>query len=319
MKIRFDFYWIKPPIILIIHAFLRLASKDIRKLMFFRHWRTLVVLFCFLMGGYLLFPATRLFPVIIDLATVNHNLNHNLGYQSTPIIPTPFQPSSINRIYLPSINHNIHSLEQLISENFATPLFEKIDFSSAGEPITIMILPDSDYSRHSQPIEITFLPDEQCIYGDGKACVYSFFSNHGKQVLFASVHSGVGGEGEIFRSVIEGTGINQGLHTAHQVSDNINSLTGSQVTILQAGVEFNGLELMAIIRVPPEQMQAYLALPVEKTLDFIVELKVLYPEVLNQDLLVIETCGWRLPGEPRYSGLSDTSGSIYLGIMRIAN
>jgi hypothetical protein len=287
--------------------------------MFFRHWRFLVVIMCFLIWGYLLFPATRLFPVIINLATVNQNHNDNVGYQSTKSIPTPFQPLLINRIYLPSINHNIHSLEKLESENFATPLNEIVDFSSAGEPITIMIFPGRDHSRHSQPIEITFLPDERCIFGDGKACVYPFISKHGKQVLFTSVHSGIGGEGEIFRSVIEGTGINQGLYTAHQVFGNINSLTGSQVTVLQADIEVNGLELIAIIRIPPEQIKAYLALPVEKILDFAVELNVLYPEVLKQDLLVIETCGWRLPGETRYSGLSDTSGSIYLGLVRIAN
>jgi hypothetical protein len=287
--------------------------------MYFRHWRILVVIICFLIGGYLLFPATRLFPVIFNLATVNHSQNDYFGHQFTTITPTPFQPYLINRIYFPSINHNVPRIEKLASDNSTTSLFEIVDFSSVGESITIKIIPDRDHLRHSQPIEITFLPDERCIFGDGKACVYPFLSKHGNQVLFTSVHSGVGGEGELFRSVIEGTGINQGLYTAHQVFENINLLTGSQVTLIQADVEIIGLELIAIIRIPPEQIKTYLALPVEKTLDFAVELNVLYPEVLKQDLLVIETCGWRLPGELRYSELSDTSGSIYLGLVRIAN
>ena len=69
------------------------------------------------------------------------------------------------------------------------------------------------------------LPDLECAFGEGKACVYSFLTSTGSNVLFTSVHSGVGGEAGLSRS-IEGTGINQGLFNVYDVDIRMEALRG---------------------------------------------------------------------------------------------
>jgi hypothetical protein len=52
-------------------------------------------------------------------------------------------------------------------------------------------------------------------------------------------------------------------------------------------------------------------------LDYAVQNNLLDPNLLNQDLLIIETCGWRLPGETLIEGLENTSSSVYVAFITL--
>ena len=198
-------------------------------------------------------------------------------------------------------------------------LLDGIDFSSDGAQITLEIMPDEGRFDHNQPIEITFSPGDHCEFGDGHACVYEFNSSAGKKVIMTSVHSGWGAEAEAFRDYLEGTGFFQALHTEEQVQGTVESLIGSVIRIHQGELITEGFQLIEIIRVPPTHFNDYLALPIEKTLDYAIEVTRLAPSILDQDLLVFETCGWKLPGEAPVNGLDYTSNAIYLGLVQIIN
>ncbi|MBE0408139.1 MAG: hypothetical protein IBX69_00220 [Anaerolineales bacterium] len=283
------------------------------------HWRIITAMALFIIGGFLVFPAARLLPVVTNLAFVKLSQKENELNQFPISLPTPFQPFQSYQLFLPIIDQNIdpENSDQFSIVNYK--IFEEIDFSPGSLRVTIRILPEDSLLSSGKPVEISFLPGGECIFGDGQGCVYTFSASTGRQVIFTSVHSGVGGEGEKFRSVIEGTGINQGLYTTVQVNHNAQMITGAGISLLQGSVEITGLELIAVARIPPQHLGAYMTLPVEKTLDFAVAIGVLNPAILVQDLLVFETCGWRLPGETEVSGFGDTTGSVYLGVVRIAN
>ena len=133
------------------------------------------------------------------------------------------------------------------------------------------------------------------------------------------MHSGVGGEAEAFRNFLEGTGFNQGYYKLAQVTKNAQSLAGSTVQISQGGQVRTGLELISILRIPPEYLDAYMALPVEKILSFAVEITGIDPAIFNQALVIFETCGWQLPDEDLIEGHTVTSSSVYLGIIGLTD
>jgi hypothetical protein len=93
-------------------------------------------------------------------------------------------------------------------------------------------------------------------------------------------------------------------------------LLGSQITITQGATTLSGLTLIAIVRVPPQHMATYLGLPIEKTLEFALDISQIDPSILNQDLFVIETCGWKLPNESPIPGTANTNFAVYLGIVQ---
>ena len=190
-----------------------------------------------------------------------------------------------------------------------------LDFSPTSQPISIKIYAEKNQGDRDLPIEISFIPDEHCEFGDGSACIYPLHDSTGKQIILASVHSGVGGEAEAFRDFLEGTGFNQGYYQLAQVTRNSQSLQGSAVEISQAGQMHTGLQLIKILRIPPEHLDAYMALPVERTFSFAVEINGVDPEIFDQTLLIFETCGWQLPDEDPIDGHTITSSSVYLGII----
>lgn len=277
---------------------------------------------CTLFIGLLLIePVFRYLPGFIELINSKQVQNRDIisQYPDEPSIPRQVEPNI--QSFLPLILHSDDQpkeqpSKQLIDNKSKENRFKGIDFSSNGSLITIQIKPTDNTIISAQPVEISFLPGEHCIFGDGHACMYEFLSSDLSRVIFASVHSGVGGEGENFRNFVEGTGINQGLHSTYKVTQNIESLFGSQITISQGTTALTELSLIAIARIPPEHLEAYMALPIEKTLDYAIENNLLDPEILNQDLFVFETCGWRLPDEDDRPGFSSTTYSIYLGVIQ---
>lgn len=194
--------------------------------------------------------------------------------------------------------------------------WDAIDFSPGGAQITLEIMPDADGSGEDQSIRIIFSPADHCEFGDGHACVYQFTSSAGKQVIMISVHSGWGAEAEAFRNFLEGTGLFKAGHTLDQVEEHMAALLGSGISLEQGNRVQDGFTLLEIIRVPPAHFNDYMALPIEKTLDYAGQLDLLDPSLLNQDLFVFETCGWKLPGEEAVAGLDYTSNAIYLGLIQ---
>jgi hypothetical protein len=180
-------------------------------------------------------------------------------------------------------------------------------------------MPEKVQFNEDASISISFLPGDHCEFGDGHACIYEYISSAGKQIIMVSVHSGGGAEAEALRNFLEGTGFFQGAHTPEQVRSKMQSLVGSAISIEQGEMVLDALSLIAFIRVPPAHFDAYMALPVEQTLDYALELMQLDPSVLDQDLLVFETCGWKLPGEEAVAGLNYTSNAIYLGLVQLIN
>jgi len=124
----------------------------------------------------------------------------------------------------------------------------------------------------------------------------------------------VGGDADALRDLIEGTGFNQGLFNPEQVDARLDAMIGSKVSLKQGSAGTVDLQLIALVRIPPEQVAAYQALPVERALQFAAEITGLDPAVLAQDLFVFETCGWRLPGEAQITDLPATSSAVYLGL-----
>lgn len=193
---------------------------------------------------------------------------------------------------------------------------DRIDFSPGSAPITVMLYPEPAKVPLERGAEIQISPGSACIFGEGKACVYSFMTSQGGKVLFASIHSGVGGEADTLRDLIEGTGVNQGLLDIYDVVEKMESLQGSEIALRQGDETISGMELVDLVRISPANLATYMALPVEKTLDYAVQIAGLDPDLLGQDLLVMETCGWRLPGEDNYN-LENTSSSIYLAVIEM--
>jgi hypothetical protein len=280
------------------------------------NWKAFILIFTFLIGGFLLIPACRLVPILINIISgklsPNINSSESLNYPNDNI-HYEIQKSSI---YLPLITISNLDIEKPLSEIELNSSLSLIDTSPTGEQITIQIHQKENNPRLGSKVEVSFLPGEQCLFGDGRACMYYFDDSNLNRVILASVHSGIGGEGEVFRDLIEGTGLNLGLYTTEQVTNNIQSLIGSEIHINQGETIITGLVLHEIVRIPSAYIETYLSLPVDQTLILVEEITGVNLELVNQDLFLLETCGWRLPNETHISNYPNSMQSVYLGIFR---
>ncbi|MFA7407911.1 MAG: hypothetical protein WCY93_08880 [Anaerolineaceae bacterium] len=280
-----------------------------------KHWGVWVLILCLLVGGILIKPVLGLVPVLLNSASrkpVTNNPDSSLINGETPA-EVPIDPNYIR--FFPLVIQNESFSEDQQGETWNERVFSSIDFTSNGSPINMTIM-SKDGNESEKWVEVLFLPGSQCIYGDGQACIFAFHLHNQTQVVFASIHSGLGGEGEPFRDMVEGTGINRGLFTPDQVENSMASIAGSDVFIKQGDLALQSLELTAIARIPPAFVEAYLALPIESTLDYAVEIGVLNPELLRGEVFILETCGWQLPGEETNANYPSSAQSIYLGVVR---
>jgi len=202
-------------------------------------------------------------------------------------------------------------------DNSVEDNFIFIDFEDGAAPITIAIDPQKTQNKDEDFVKIKFMPGDHCIFGDGYACVTEFTSPVGNEIIFVSVHSGMGGEADALRDLFEGTGINQGLYDKDEVLHNLKTLKGSEIRIKQGDQKITGLALQFVTRISPEDFSTYTKLPAQEALDFAIRRLSLDPALFKQDLLIIETCGWRLPGEAGGDGLKDTSSSVYLAFIQL--
>lgn len=280
-----------------------------------KYWGVWVLILCILVGGILIKPVLGLVPVLLNSASrkpVTNYPDSSLINGETPA-EVPIDPNYIR--FFPLVIQNESFSEDQQGETWNERVFSSIDFTSNGSPINMTIM-SKDGNESEKWVEVLFLPGSQCIYGDGRACIFAFHLHNQTQVVFASIHSGLGGEGEPFRDMVEGTGINRGLFTPDQVENSMASIAGSDVFIKQGDLALQSLELTAIARIPPAFVEAYLALPIESTLDYAVEIGVLNPELLRGEVFILETCGWQLPGEETNANYPSSAQSIYLGVVR---
>jgi hypothetical protein len=242
---------------------------------------------------------------------------------ATPVrqypVSIPVKPPQINVTFLPFVPLQplVHvdqsgTSSSTSSQDETGSAFADYDFLPGSKPLTLRLTPPDQRINAGLPLEITFMPGEQCFFGDRQACIYQFTITGDQQIILASLHSGVGGEGQPLRHALEGTGFNRGLYSPRQVAENAQALAGARVSLLQGKKARDHFELLTVARIPPEHLVAYFAHPVEQTLDFAVAIGALEPSHLEGDILVLETCGWRLPGEPWAPGVSTTTGSVYL-------
>ena len=95
-------------------------------------------------------------------------------------------------------------------------------------------------------------------------------------------------------------------------------LQDAKVNIIQGDTVLEGFTFAAASRVPASSLLDYFSLPIPQALRLAADLNPSLSSYVRPDQpqLVIETCGWRMPGEPAPSGLSPTTSSVYLGVIR---
>jgi len=204
------------------------------------------------------------------------------------------------------------------SQNWENYSFYGIDFLDYRKEIQIKIYPPNRQVNGGSPIVITFLPARECSAEDDNGCIRKYSTSVLDEVTFVTVHSGVGGVGQAFRKAVEGSGYNQAAFSLEKIHKNMRKLEGAQVVITQGKKTVEGFELAAVSRVPSQKMLRYLNRPIDKSLGFASNLDPSLEAFIDPDQpqLVFETCGWRLPDEPFSAGVSETSASIYLGVIQ---
>jgi len=184
--------------------------------------------------------------------------------------------------------------------------------------IEIIIRPPDNRVNHGKPIKISFLPGQHCQFGDQKGCVYSYKPSYTGNVIIVTIHSGVGGEGQRLRSALEGTGINRAGFSLKEVQANLRALAGATVTIRQGEQVVDGLLLGGVARIPARALRRYFRSDLSQILGVAADLDDEMGALVGtaEPILVLETCGWKMPGEPGSELVADTTGSVYLSIIR---
>lgn len=219
-------------------------------------------------------------------------------------------PFNIKPVDLPEIEQ---------AENWGSPNdFYGINFGNNQERILLTITPADSRVNKGKPIVIPFYPARTCEFGDKSACVTTYLSDNGARIIFVSVHSGVGGQAQRFRNAIEGTGINQAGFDLEKVQNKMGALLGAQVSIRQGENETSGFAITATSRIPAQSIADYLDTPASGGLRFAAGLDPGLGEFVNPDVpqLVIETCGWKLRGEPGAEEVAPTTASVYLALIQ---
>lgn len=232
-------------------------------------------------------------------------------FQPIAFTPTAFQPA-------PPTANTSNKLPQPGRATQATRDFYSIDFGKEDQRVTIEITPRSQTVNRGKPILISFIPARTCTFGDQRGCVYSYRAKSGATILHVSVHSGVGGEAQALRHALEGTGINQAAFSLRQIQANLQGLEGSSVRITQGERTVEGLKLTHTGRVTAQKIEGYFRAPLDQALATAAAIDPSLLPAVNPPVsqLVIETCGWKSSEEPWAAGVTSTTASIYLGIIR---
>ncbi len=211
---------------------------------------------------------------------------------------------------------SLYSSPSNSAANEPTLNFYGINFDR-HERVNIEIIPPNGQVNRGKAIKISFIPGERCQFGDKKGCVYAYKPTYAGNVIVITIHSGVGGEGQRLRGALEGTGINRAGYSLKKVRSNMQALSGAQIVIQQGDVEIGNLQLSAVTRIPPRSLTRYFRASLAEILELAADLdpglsSLVHPE---QPQIILETCGWKMPGEPGSENVSDTTGSVYLAII----
>jgi hypothetical protein len=226
-------------------------------------------------------------------------------YQPRVTTPTPFQPRPPTAVVVQ-----------------ATPQppagFYGLDLEDPSHRVRIWIFPPDRRVNQGRPILISFIPGQTCNYGDNRGCVNVYPMGSGVEATFITVHSGVGGEGQAFRNAVEGTGINSASLSLKEIRVNLKALDGAEVAIIQGKHRYEGFTLSVAARIPPKFMRTYFEAPIQEALLFAstVDERLRSASQGSLPLLIFETCGWKVPGEPWARGATSTTASIYLGVIQ---
>jgi hypothetical protein len=189
------------------------------------------------------------------------------------------------------------------------------EYLAASEKIALRIQPPEEVN-HGRTIKIAVRLGESCEYGTRQACV----SRHldGRATLL-TVHSGLGGEGEAFRSAVEGTGLDLAFYPVGKIQAHLSALEKAPVHLRAGDVARDDLVLAATVRIPPQDLAAYFSSTFDDALYKAADRSQSLRAVLESEkqLLIFEICGWQLPGEPAAPEVTPTTASIYLGVVSL--
>jgi len=250
-----------------------------------------------------------------DLITIflNKIFFFRLSLNHLAINPTPFQP------ILPTPTLILVRASPAIQVDQAASRSPSGIQIQSGQPnIHFRIKPDTKLVNSGKPIDISFHPASRCKFGNGKACINAFQDSFGVEITFITVHSGIGGEAELLRNALEGTGFDQAGYPLRQVKKNLQAIIGSPVTITQNDIMEDQLKVVAAVRLPAARVREYINTPITDALAYAAQFDPDLQPFINpiSPIIVLETCGWRMPGERTSPNVSDTSASIYLIILR---
>ncbi len=193
--------------------------------------------------------------------------------------------------------------------------FDWLQDAEESGKVRLIIQPPAEVNG-GREIKSTFILSSDCEYGTGRACLST---HRGGQVTLLTIHSGLGGEGEALRGAVEGTGLNMAFFSLERIRRNMDALAGSPVILRSEQAARDDLELAALVRVPPARLEAYFQQPFDEALAAAEQDNPGLADVLGEgeDWLVFEICGWQLPGEGWYPGVTPSTGAIYLGFIRV--
>jgi hypothetical protein len=236
----------------------------------------------------------------------------------TPDLPDKKLAGPI-RVWFAAVSNGGGEVEVLAGEKMPVPdeaqPREWDAFLSSGVRVVLRITPPEELNT-GKAIKIAFSPGVDCEYGSGRACV----SRHrGGQVTLLTVHSGLGGDGEAFRSVVEGTGLDLAFYSFARIRRNMQVLAGSPARMQSGSLGRDDLSLAAVVRIPPQELETYFASPFDEALEAAADKSPDLQAALDsgEPLLIIEICGWQIPGEALAPEVSPTTASIYLGVIKI--
>jgi len=204
--------------------------------------------------------------------------------------------------------------------NASAATIEGIDFAPGSSTITMTIIPADKSINKGEPISIKFKPGKECVFGDKQACVSTYQPSPNGNVIFVSVHSGFGSEAQALRHALEGTKVTRADFSLKEIEANLNHMVGATVTLQQGTRTVADLQIKTMARVPTRSIKEYFLTPVEEALSFATEMNPQLEDYLlpSETQIVIETCGWRVVGEPWADGVSMTTAGVYLGVIQQA-
>lgn len=252
--------------------------------------------------------ASRMQPVVAAAAYETETATPSLTpFQPRGLTQTPFQPVAPTQTPTPT---------PLPTPTPFPSTYTRfgIAFTDTSQTIQVVLSPLQGPVNEGRPIRVPIRPGWPCEWADHRSCISLHYQG---QVVLATIHSGVAGEGEALRNALEGTWLNAAALSLPRIQENLDSLQGADVDLEQGDSSSGTAHVLAAVRLPADQAADYFSLPVNEGLELAAQRS---PEMAaalasEKPILIIETCGWSHPSEPLVPGTSPTSASVYLVVI----